>query len=378
MYQYCRSLTPPIVPPTIVNTTNLPSSTIDTLTPEPRSSIKLSKLTVNKYYDDHKNWLEFLSQFENAIDKISSLSKIEKLIYLKSLIGGVAAKAISGFALTESNYDAALELLKTRFGQKNRLINAHLRSLLNITPIKNTGDTNSLRKLYDWAETEIRNLESLGIKIRNRTVKKFRVSREPNLPIRQCEKNKIRITQNKSAIVSLSAQGLITEMLMLNRKAISQLLIVNVYFEAKTCMIHLHAIRFYQNNSDKTTFRSHKKESDDSITSVSSCQTETKSQRVLLQTASVVARYNKQFRNCPLLTDTAEQRSFVERKFSRLLKLPDIRKEKLSIYSFGDKSPVEKTLNAVKIRLENKDDPNSLEIEALETEKNIRCTYSPA
>ncbi|GFX51697.1 integrase catalytic domain-containing protein [Trichonephila clavipes] len=102
-------------------------------------------------------------QFENAIGKNSSLSKIENLIYLQSLVGGVAAKAISDFALTESNYDAALELLKTRFGQKNLLINAHLGSLLNITPIENTSDTNSLRKLYDRAETEIRNLESLGI-----------------------------------------------------------------------------------------------------------------------------------------------------------------------------------------------------------------------
>ncbi|GFW43628.1 integrase catalytic domain-containing protein [Trichonephila clavipes] len=78
-----------------------------------------------------------------------------------------------------------------------------------------------------------------------------------------------------------------------------------------------HKNWFYQNNSDKTTFHSHKEESDDSVTSVSSCQTETESQRVLLQTASVVARYNKQFRNCRLLADTAAQRSFVERKFSR-------------------------------------------------------------
>ncbi|GFT73792.1 integrase catalytic domain-containing protein, partial [Nephila pilipes] len=135
--------------------------------------------------------------------------------------------------------------------------------------------------------------------------------------------------------------------------------------------------RFHQNNSDKTTSNSRKEESDDSVASVSSCQTETKTQRVLLQTASVVARYNKQFRNCRLLADTAAQRSFVERKFSRLLKLPVIRKEKLSVYSFGDTSPVEKTFNVVKIRLENKFDPNSyLEIEALETEK-ISAAHIP-
>ncbi|GFT35699.1 integrase catalytic domain-containing protein [Nephila pilipes] len=135
--------------------------------------------------------------------------------------------------------------------------------------------------------------------------------------------------------------------------------------------------RFYQNNSDKTTSNSRKEESDASVASVSSCQIETKKQRVLLQTASVVARYNKQFRNCRLLADTAAQRSFVERKFSRLLKLPVIRKEKLSVYSFGDTSPVEKMFNVVKIRLENKDDPNSyLEIEALETEK-ISAAHIP-
>ncbi|GFU17527.1 DUF1758 domain-containing protein, partial [Nephila pilipes] len=114
--QKIASLTNPVVPPTFVNPTNVPSSAIDSVIQEPRSSIKLPKLTVNKFYGDHKNWLEFLSQFENAIDKNTGLSKIEKLIYLKSLVGGVAAKAISGFALTESNYDAALELLKTRFG----------------------------------------------------------------------------------------------------------------------------------------------------------------------------------------------------------------------------------------------------------------------
>ncbi|GFU42597.1 integrase catalytic domain-containing protein [Nephila pilipes] len=138
-----------------------------------------------------------------------------------------------------------------------------------------------------------------------------------------------------------------------------------------------HKNWFHQNNSDKTTSNSRKEESDDSVASISSCQTETKTQRVVMQTASVVARYNKQFRNCRLLADTAAQRSFVERKFSILLKLPVIRKEKLSVYSFGDTSPVEKTFNVVKIRLENKDDPNSyLEIEALETEK-ISAAHIP-
>ncbi|GFY63070.1 integrase catalytic domain-containing protein [Trichonephila inaurata madagascariensis] len=248
------------------------------------------------------------SQFENAIDNNSSLSKIEKLIYLKSLVGGVAAKSISGFALTESNYDAALELLKTRFGQKNLLINAHLGSHLNITPVKNTSDTNSLRKLYDRAETEIRNLESLGIN-------------------------------------SESYGNLLTPILL---KVLPSDLTLEFSRKNKSDNWDLKALLEFLGEDIQKGF-----------------------------VANRVGRYNEQFRNCRLLADTAAQRSFVERKFSRLLKLSVIRKEKRSIYSFGDKSPVEKTFNVVKIRLENKDDPNSyLEIQALETEK-ISAAHIP-
>ncbi|GFX33585.1 uncharacterized protein TNCV_1932521 [Trichonephila clavipes] len=51
-----------------------------------------------------------------------------------------------------------------RFGNKNMLINAHLSNLLNLTPVRNTTDIVGLRNLYDRAETQIRSLESLGVK----------------------------------------------------------------------------------------------------------------------------------------------------------------------------------------------------------------------
>ncbi|GFW42156.1 reverse transcriptase domain-containing protein [Trichonephila clavipes] len=51
-----------------------------------------------------------------------------------------------------------------RFGNKNMLINAHLSNLLNLTPVRNPIDIVGLRNLYDRAETQIRSLESLGVK----------------------------------------------------------------------------------------------------------------------------------------------------------------------------------------------------------------------
>ncbi|GFX40785.1 uncharacterized protein TNCV_3760091 [Trichonephila clavipes] len=58
----------------------------------------------------------------------------------------------------------ALDLLKDRFGNKNMLINAHLSNLLNLTPVRNPTDIVGLRNLYDRAETQIKNLESFGVK----------------------------------------------------------------------------------------------------------------------------------------------------------------------------------------------------------------------
>ncbi|GFU17033.1 reverse transcriptase domain-containing protein [Trichonephila clavipes] len=62
------------------------------------------------------------------------------------------------------NYDRALDLLKDRFGNKNMLIITHLSNLLNLTPVRNPTDIVGLRNLYDRAETQIRSLESLGVK----------------------------------------------------------------------------------------------------------------------------------------------------------------------------------------------------------------------
>ncbi|GFR06372.1 integrase catalytic domain-containing protein [Trichonephila clavata] len=130
---------------------------------DPTPAIKLPRLNLNKFYGDSSTYLEFYGQFENAIYKNNSLSKVEKLIYLKSLVGGGAASAINGLELKDENYNSALEILHSRYGNKDVLIKAHLGSLLNITPIKTSNDLNALRTMYDKIETQIRNLESLSV-----------------------------------------------------------------------------------------------------------------------------------------------------------------------------------------------------------------------
>ncbi|GFY72176.1 uncharacterized protein TNIN_435771 [Trichonephila inaurata madagascariensis] len=59
-------------------------------------------------------------------------------------------------------------------------------------------------------------------------------------------------------------------------------------------------------------------------------------------------------------------RSFITKKLSNCLGLPAIRKEKLSVYTCGNKTPIEKDYDVVKLTLKIKDSPNlKIDIEAL-------------
>lgn len=70
-----------------------------------------------------------------------------------------AAQTIAGFALTNANYETAITLLKERFGQPQKIINAHMRALMELPAPKN--DAVSLRYYGDYLESHVRSLECL-------------------------------------------------------------------------------------------------------------------------------------------------------------------------------------------------------------------------
>ena len=83
--------------------------------------------------------------------------------YLKSLLEGTVASAISGLTLTNDNHDHAVELLKARFGDRQVVISSHMESLTKLPGISNSNDVKGFRKLYDTVEAHMRSLESLEI-----------------------------------------------------------------------------------------------------------------------------------------------------------------------------------------------------------------------
>lgn len=98
-----------------------------------------------------------------AIHENDALCKKEKFTYLKFYLTGAAARTVAGLTMSDSNYDAAIEMLQNCFGRRDIVVSAHMSKLLNLTTVRKSSDVAALRNLYDECEIQIHSLEPLGV-----------------------------------------------------------------------------------------------------------------------------------------------------------------------------------------------------------------------
>ncbi|XP_054706547.1 uncharacterized protein LOC129216358 [Uloborus diversus] len=94
--------------------------------------------------------------------------------------------------------------------------------------------------------------------------------------------------------------------------------------------------------------------------------------RTLLQTSYVLAKNENLDLNCGtrVLLDCGSMRSFTTQNIANKLKCKVLRKEKLSVYTFGSKTPIEKYYDVIKLTLINRNTPDlKIEIELLVTDE---------
>ncbi|XP_042871087.1 uncharacterized protein LOC122252606 [Penaeus japonicus] len=128
-------------------------------------NVKLPKLELPKFSGDVIQWQSFWDQFISHIDA-TDIPVISKYAYLLSLLEGDAKNVVKGLAHTSANYQVACDLLKERYGRKERIIFTHVQALLNGKLSISTSSEKSvtqLWKLRDEILTHVRSLEALGV-----------------------------------------------------------------------------------------------------------------------------------------------------------------------------------------------------------------------
>ena len=104
----------------------------------------------------------FWESFESSVHENTGVSAIDKFNYLRALLEGTAARSIQGFALTEGNYSAAIDILKERFGKPQHVISGHMKDFMKI-PSCTSDKPSQLHAIYDNIHASVRGLEALGI-----------------------------------------------------------------------------------------------------------------------------------------------------------------------------------------------------------------------
>ena len=149
----------PIAPLTRSSSTDRPEGHITPASISQNAS-RLPKLTLPRFGGDPLKWQTFWDSFESAVHSNTVLTNVQKLNYLRVHLEGEAARAVAGFSLTSVNYDQSLEVLRNRFGDQQKIINAHMHALMNLPNASN--NITSLKTLYDVIENHVRGLAALG------------------------------------------------------------------------------------------------------------------------------------------------------------------------------------------------------------------------
>ena len=79
--------------------------------------------------------------YKAAVHLNPSLSDAEKFSYLNSLLEGKAREAVAGLSITDVNYNEAISILESRFGDKEKIIPAHMNELMRLYTLIGTHRT---------------------------------------------------------------------------------------------------------------------------------------------------------------------------------------------------------------------------------------------
>ena len=123
------------------------------------SSIRLPKLQLPNFDGNILRWPEFWDIYESSVHR-QDIPKVVKYSYLKGVLRGSAASAITGVSITNEGYDVAIRILQEKFGNKEAIVEALYAKLQCLPTASNK--FSDIKYTHDVIEKLLRQLESQG------------------------------------------------------------------------------------------------------------------------------------------------------------------------------------------------------------------------
>lgn len=132
----------------------------------PPMQVKLPQINIPIFSGKLEEYFAFSDLFSAVIGNNDTLSDVQRLIYLRSLVKGEPLALIESLPLTKENYGVALSLLHGRYNKRISVINAHLKGLLDVPQISKNNVV-SMRQFLTQINRHLKALAALDVPTHN-------------------------------------------------------------------------------------------------------------------------------------------------------------------------------------------------------------------
>ncbi|XP_054287840.1 uncharacterized protein LOC129003568 [Macrosteles quadrilineatus] len=145
-----------------LNTQSKPETTQSSVPTQSSQVARLPKLEIEPFDESITAWPNFYALYTSMIHKNACLTKVEKLTYLRSLLKSHALSLIDTLAISEDNYDIAMQILIERYQNKRLLASSYLDKILSFRQMTEDS-TNSFSNFMEVFNSNLSAVKVLDI-----------------------------------------------------------------------------------------------------------------------------------------------------------------------------------------------------------------------
>jgi hypothetical protein len=128
--------------------------------------VKLPQINIPQFNGNYHDWCTFRDLYTSLIHQNTSLSKIQKLYYLKSSITGEAEQLLRHIQITENNYEIAWNTLNKRYNNRRMIVNSILQRLIGQRKM-NTGTARGIKEMLNITVECLNSLKNNDVDVSN-------------------------------------------------------------------------------------------------------------------------------------------------------------------------------------------------------------------
>ncbi|XP_066589587.1 uncharacterized protein [Prorops nasuta] len=164
LYREIRLHLQRLLPSTSYNVEGLNLSRIDNTEVVPMTSVsRLSRIEPPTFDGKRENWLGFRHSFESVVIN-TSMSKTDKLYYLKQGLVGNVAGIFKNLPASDDNFERAWQELLDRYNNTRLLRQAHVMALIRIESVTHQNNSVEYERVLNEVQEHLMSLEDLGIR----------------------------------------------------------------------------------------------------------------------------------------------------------------------------------------------------------------------